>query len=328
MLLRHRREAGQQLGVVDDREVSQQRAVGQGGDAGLEVQDLGDRHRDDLHPFRSGDLCQLTDALLVGALPGADVHPVAELEHVAAVEGAGALDPRDPVAQPGDRALGAGGLRPPLRGTRPCDDSEIAMDHHRVLDEDRVRAVVRRLDLDRLPAVGLEGSDVVDPLRQRELVVHGPAVEMGQQPLGEPAAGTTDERASSTDVREQEVVHGWTLPSPWIHRTADPVPHRLTLRMRHRRGHTDAVTVYVAWTSARPERDRSVNGSGRAVAGGLGRRRRAGLRGHQRDVVGGPSRVEMVPSPGVARAVAPVGELPKAKGLAPETNTWLRARLR
>ena len=32
--------------------------------------------------------------------------------------------------------------------------------------------------------------------------------------------------------------------------------------------------------------------------------------------------------PGVALAVAPVGDLPKAKGLAPGTNSWLRARLR
>ena len=32
--------------------------------------------------------------------------------------------------------------------------------------------------------------------------------------------------------------------------------------------------------------------------------------------------------PGVALAVAPVGDLPKAKGLAPGTDSWLRARLR
>lgn len=31
---------------------------------------------------------------------------------------------------------------------------------------------------------------------------------------------------------------------------------------------------------------------------------------------------------GVALAVAPVADLPKAKGLAPGTNTWLRERLR
>ena len=32
--------------------------------------------------------------------------------------------------------------------------------------------------------------------------------------------------------------------------------------------------------------------------------------------------------PGVALAVAPVADLPKAKGLAPGTNSWLRAKLR
>ena len=31
---------------------------------------------------------------------------------------------------------------------------------------------------------------------------------------------------------------------------------------------------------------------------------------------------------GVALVVAPVNDLPKAKGLAPGTNSWLRARLR
>ena len=31
---------------------------------------------------------------------------------------------------------------------------------------------------------------------------------------------------------------------------------------------------------------------------------------------------------GVALAVVPVADLPKAKGLAPGTNSWLRARLR
>ncbi|CAM3783833.1 hypothetical protein [Nocardioides zeicaulis] len=87
------------------------------------------------------------------------------------------------------------------------------------------------------------------------------------------------------------------------------------------------MTVYVAWTSADL---RDVDSS-------------TDLAGPWREVVvaaGGLAFVDADETlsavyhalkwslpPGVALVVAPVGDLPKAKGLAPGTNRWLRARL-
>ncbi|GAA5116667.1 hypothetical protein GCM10023339_25860 [Alloalcanivorax gelatiniphagus] len=88
------------------------------------------------------------------------------------------------------------------------------------------------------------------------------------------------------------------------------------------------MTVYVAWTSA-----------------DLGELHPAAdLVGPWRDVVVAADGLAFVDSDetlsavyhalkwslpdGVALAVAPVGDLPKARGLAPGTNSWLRARLR
>jgi hypothetical protein len=88
------------------------------------------------------------------------------------------------------------------------------------------------------------------------------------------------------------------------------------------------VTVYLAWTSADlHEADASGD-----------------LAGPWREVVvaaGGLAFVDSEESlsavyhalkwslpPDVALAVAPVADLPKAKGLAPGTNSWLRARFR
>lgn len=94
-----------------------------------------------------------------------------------------------------------------------------------------------------------------------------------------------------------------------------------------RGGHTSGVTVYVAWTSADleqldpsddlvgPWREARVAASGLAFV----------------DSDDTLSRVYhalkwSLPD-GVALVVAPVADLPKAKGLAPGTNSWLRARL-
>ncbi len=94
-----------------------------------------------------------------------------------------------------------------------------------------------------------------------------------------------------------------------------------------RAGHTSRVTVYLAWTSADldaldPARD---------------------LAGPWREVVVAAGGLAFVDSDdtlsqvyhalkwslpdGVALAVTPVADRPKAKGLAPGTNSWLRTRL-
>ena len=88
-LLGHRDEPREDRRVVDERRVADDRAVGQGGDRRLQVQHLGERHGDDGRAERAEDRAQLTDAFGVGAPAAADVDGVADLEDVAAVEGAG-----------------------------------------------------------------------------------------------------------------------------------------------------------------------------------------------------------------------------------------------
>ena len=91
--------------------------------------------------------------------------------------------------------------------------------------------------------------------------------------------------------------------------------------------HTGGMTVYVAWTSAdlrelEPLRD--LSGPWREVvvaAGGL-------AFVDTDDTLSAVYHALKWSLPhGVALAVAPVAVLPKAKGLAPGTNSWLRARL-
>ncbi len=87
------------------------------------------------------------------------------------------------------------------------------------------------------------------------------------------------------------------------------------------------MTVYVAWTSAdlhEPDLSRDLSGPWREVVVAA-----RGLAFVDSDAT--LSRVYhalkwSLPE-GVALAVAPVADLPKAKGLARGTNSWLRARL-
>ena len=87
------------------------------------------------------------------------------------------------------------------------------------------------------------------------------------------------------------------------------------------------MTVYVAWTSANfheiPSRD--LDGPWREVVVAAD-----GLAFVDSDEALSPvfHALKWSLPPGVALAVAPVGDMPKAKGLAPGTNSWLRARLR
>jgi hypothetical protein len=92
-------------------------------------------------------------------------------------------------------------------------------------------------------------------------------------------------------------------------------------------GHIGGMTVYVAWTSAdlhRLDPSRDLAGPWREVVVAS-----EGLAFVDSD--GTHSRVYhalkwSLPD-GVALAVVPIAGLPKAKGLAPGTNSWLRTRL-
>ena len=93
-------------------------------------------------------------------------------------------------------------------------------------------------------------------------------------------------------------------------------------------GHNAGMTVYVAWTSAdlhQLDPSRDLAGPWREIIVAAG-----GLAFVDSDDT--LSRVYhalkwSLPD-GVAVAVAPVADLPKAKGLEPGTNRWLRTRLR
>jgi hypothetical protein len=117
------------------------------------------------------------------------------LEDIAAVEGAGVLDPGDPVAQGGQRCLGSRRLGLALVGARAGDDGEVAVDDNGVLHEYRVGAVVGWRDLDGLPAFGPQGADVPVPLAPRQVQVDRGPGEMGEQALGQARARAADECA-------------------------------------------------------------------------------------------------------------------------------------
>jgi hypothetical protein len=70
-------------------------------------------------------------------------------------------------------------------GTGTREYGEVAEDDHGILDENAVRMLLRRVDLDRREAVRLEGGDVVLPLAAGQVDVDGHAVEVRELPVGE-----------------------------------------------------------------------------------------------------------------------------------------------
>lgn len=93
-------------------------------------------------------------------------------------------------------------------------------------------------------------------------------------------------------------------------------------------GHSGGVTVYIAWTSADLQQlDPSTDLVGpwrevRVAAGGLA------FVDSDETLSTVFHELKWSLPDGVALTVVPVADLPKAKGLAPGTNSWLRARLR
>ena len=76
---------------------------------------------------------------------------------------------------------------------------QVGVNHHRVLDEDRVGMVVGGLHLDDLPAGAGEGVDVPSPLRAGQVEVDGHAVDVGDETLGEARTRATHERDRRRD---------------------------------------------------------------------------------------------------------------------------------
>ena len=63
-----------------------------------------------------------------------------------------------------------------------------------------VLVVVGGLDLDRAPALRVQGVDVALPLAQREVRVDGAALEMGHQTLGDAGDGAGRPQCPSTST--------------------------------------------------------------------------------------------------------------------------------
>src|SRR5262249_55490718 len=123
-----------------------------------------------------------------------DVDPVADLEHVAAVERARRPDALDRVTELGKGRLDTDGLRAPRLDAGPRHDGDVLVDDDRVLDEDAVGRLVGRRRLHRLPARILERLHVRRPLRAGQIDVDGLPFEVRDDALGEPRAGPADER--------------------------------------------------------------------------------------------------------------------------------------
>ena len=113
----------------------------------------------------------------------------AVLEHVAAVERAGLRDPRDPVAEAGQRLLGAGGLGLALVGARPADHREVAVAPRRC-PRRRPRPGSRRRAAPRRSPSPRPASAATYPSHWRlaRSGSTGDAGDVGEQPVGEARA--------------------------------------------------------------------------------------------------------------------------------------------
>ncbi len=107
------------------------------------MQEARDRHLEHDRPERFEQGAELRRALEVRAPTDPDVDGVLDREHVSAVERGRRLDPRRRQPERTDRRLGPVDLGESRRSTRPRREPEAAVDDERVLDENRVGAVLR-----------------------------------------------------------------------------------------------------------------------------------------------------------------------------------------
>ena len=151
---------------------------------------------------------QLIEAGPVRAAAETDPHGSVVLEHVAAVEGPGILDTRDPIAEPSKHLLDRGGLGLALVGTGTRDDRQVAVHDHGVLDEDRVWTVICGWDLDRLPTLVVQRGDVAIPLTLRQIQIDAGTLDVSDQPFG--AGGDP----AGVRARTCSLGQGTSMPSP------------------------------------------------------------------------------------------------------------------
>src|SRR4029078_7788494 len=112
--------------------------------------------RDHSPTFRLDQRGKLVDTGDIGTTAETDVCHVADLQDIAAVEGAGRFDVRDLVAESGDHCLYRFGFRHAHRCSWPGDHGEAVEHHDGVLDEHGIRAIVGCCHFDDGHAVALQ----------------------------------------------------------------------------------------------------------------------------------------------------------------------------
>ena len=142
---------------------------------------------------RSEQRAQLADALAVGPPAASRIHRVADLQHIAPVKNSGLFDASRTQAQRPDGLCDAGDLRPAGRRARAGQHRQVLADHHGVLDEDRVRAVISGGCLLDHPAAGSQRVGIGLVLRAGQSHIHRRAADVRDDPLGQPAAGPADQ---------------------------------------------------------------------------------------------------------------------------------------
>ncbi|OEV12943.1 hypothetical protein AN218_06080 [Streptomyces nanshensis] len=188
-LLRYGKEAGEVRRVGREPRQAEDRAVGQRGDGGLQMQHPGERYGDDAGAQRLEGGPQLAYALLVGASAETHMHGPAALQDVPAVERAGSLDATDRVPEGAYRLLDRRRLCAPGGRGGAADERGGAEDDDGVLHEHAVGAVLLGRNLDRLPAAVPQHPYVLRPLAYGEVPVHRHPVDMGDQAVGETCGG-------------------------------------------------------------------------------------------------------------------------------------------
>jgi hypothetical protein len=198
--LRHGDEVREDRRVVQRGQVADDGAVRQRGGGSLQMQDLPHRHLHDGRTQRLEAPADLRHACGVGARAAACVNQIADLEDVAPFERSRLLDAVDRVAEPLDRLLGANDFRSATCSAGTRDERCGLVDDHRVFDEHAVRAVVCGRNLYGFPTVSLEQGDIVLPLIRRELEVDGNALDVSDDPFGQPRARAANQRLSASCV--------------------------------------------------------------------------------------------------------------------------------
>ena len=180
-------------GIVHEVRVSDDRAIRQCSNSGLQVEYLGHGNRHHRGPKRREDPAQLGDARCVRPASASHIDGVADLQDVAAIERAGFANLVDRTSEFSQNLACPINLRLSRVRARAADDRDVPEHHHGVFDEHGVGTVVRSRNLDRLPSALLKRADVASPLFACLHEVHGDLFDVVDDAVVEQWTGCTNE---------------------------------------------------------------------------------------------------------------------------------------